>query len=333
MNVQYPRYGLILLALLPAWAAAQAFSVPAANSARVEAVYGISVKANAASSVKLSVDSGVLRAAFQLASDSTAGYSANAGLAIPLRFDRKTLALNWSTSLTFEFRNSTPIPDVLRVAYGSTAYPPGAVEADHVYANDWAGKTALDSGKAWKNAEFLIPDFALPSWWIPSVPFPSLDSVFQVATDLKISPRTLYRDSGFQADGERCGKCVTPTMTSVVLEIRKIELKGGEVCAWPNPEGGGGYESSLVIGLPNPALGVQGHPRTSLPEALWNSGRLSIRDPSRWSEADLVSLDGQVVRALSLQSQQSLDLPRGAFRVVLRARDGSSTSFAVVGIR
>lgn len=333
MNVQYPRYGLILLALLPAWAAAQAFSVPAANNARVEAVYGISVNANAASSVKLSVDSGVLRAEFQLASDSTEGYSANAGLAIPLRFDRKTLALTWSTSLTFEFRNSTPIPDVLSVAYGSTAYPPGAEEADHVYTNDLAGKAALDSGKAWKNAEFLMHHFELPAWWTPPVPFPSFDSVFQVATDLKISPRTLYRDSGFQADGTACRKCVSPTMISVVLEIRKIELKGGEVCAWPNPEGGGGCESSLVIGLPNPALGVQGHPRTSHPEALWNSGRLSIRDPSRWTKAELVRLDGHVLRLLPLRSQQVLELPRGAYRVVLTAREGGCSSVAVIGLR
>lgn len=332
MHVQFPRYGLILLALLPAWAAAQAFSVPAAENAQVEAVYGISGKANAASSVKLSVDSGVLRADIALRSDSTLAYSANAELNIPLRFDRKRTDLRWFTELTLEFRNSAPITEHLQVAFESAAYPAVDVAAGHIYQYALTRPSDLASGATWKTVSFLISDFELPSWWTPPVLYPTRDSAFQAATVLKISPRSFYSDSGFEAEGKKCAKCVNPTTSSVTLEIRKIILSGMH-CDNFDPNSGI-LNCEPIIGLPNPALGV--HERrvlVSSNEVVLKAGILSIQNPVRWSKADLVGLDGQVVRALPLQSQQSLDLPRGAFRVVLRARDGSSASFAVVGIR
>ncbi len=326
------RFAWATMALWPVLAQAQAFSVPAATNAEVESIYGISVEANAASSVKLSVDSGTLRAEFVLRNDSTLGYSANAGVKIPLRFDGKTLDLRWFSDLSLEFRNSALITDVLSVAFGSTVYPADEASAGHVYQNLISGPNFLAASLNWKSVNLSFDDFELPTWWIPPASYPTQDSVLQGVTVLKISPNSLYTDSGFQVDGKKCAKCVGPTMSAVVLEIRKLELSGLHC---DNFDPNSGITNCIpVIGLPNPALGVQGRHVVGPSNPInWKSGVLSIQDPTRWSKADLVGMDGQFVRTLGLQSRQAIDLPRGAYRVVLRAPDGRSASMAVVGVR
>jgi|GEM_PF-3287273 len=305
----------------------ESFSVPASDSVAVRELYGIGIFANPASKASVSVDSGVLRAEFTLASDSTEGYTANVGLMLPLSSGGSVVALasDGTSSLKqvrFEYRLSDRIADVMKWTFESELYP--SVMKGSEYAASLSGSTALSASLDWKAGRFDYADFGGPSWFTgPPAGFVTFDSILTRATALRIEPTTLYSASGSQF-GTVCNKCVDPTMKHLVLELRRIRI---------DRVGLDGDSTPLVLGLPRTQVGTSRRIAPSLADIFWQHGELRIADPSRWVSAGLVRLDGGMVRELPVRSSQKVELPATACRVVLFGRDGGTASLPVVGIR
>ncbi|MEK7394074.1 MAG: hypothetical protein AAB214_16060, partial [Fibrobacterota bacterium] len=200
------------------------YSQIASDSATARLLYGVSAFANRASSVSATVPGGyVSMDASKIASDSTEGYTANLGLIVPLTIDGASHDLTGLSTITFEYRNSDKITDYFGVQLLSNAYDPSLVTAGTIYEATLSGAIMLAPSTAWKTATIDLLDFATPTWWTAPADFPSIDDVLKSVNGIVFAPRTLYSASGTQG-GYACTKCVTPTMTKQVLDIRNITL-------------------------------------------------------------------------------------------------------------
>lgn len=210
------------------------FGIPAPATDSVRRTYGAYPWANPASKVELSVKDSVLTLdATKIASDEKMlagydGYTANVGVSIPIKPDRNYYNLKGLQAISFEFRNSDPIPDQLRISLYSKTYPCGAIEGEILYQADaLLGQGNLPAGTEWKKVELSLLDFAFPPVLSGAdSTMPPLDSVLKYLSDIEISPRTTYTDDGIQRGGRACTKCVNPTMTRQTLEIRNLVLIG-----------------------------------------------------------------------------------------------------------
>lgn len=193
------------------------------NSAVLSA-YGIEPIANAASKVELSVSNAELHAAMALADDGTKGFSVDVGVRIPLVNKQGTSKdLRKHTGLSFEYRNDMTIPAGITVAFGSENYPSQYVKAHTVYGG-WIFKSSdLAGGSVWKTAVIDFADLALPAWWAQPIGYPSIDSVFKAITDVEILPMTTFNGMGTE-NGNACFKCTDPTLKSLHLDIRNLQL-------------------------------------------------------------------------------------------------------------
>lgn len=295
------------------------FLLPAADSAAVRQIYGIGVVANPASKASVSVDSGILRAEFFLASDSTEGYTANVGLTLPLSPDGRALRLAFFGApllkqVQFEYRLSERITDVLEWNIESGLYSPEMIAGEFEHAGSLASTMALGASTDWKTAALEYGDFNPPIWFNgPSPGFITLDSILTGVTALRVEPRTLYSDSGYK-NGMVCKKCVNPTMKHIVLELRRVHIDLNCFdCG----------TTRIVLGLPKTPVGVSRRIAFRPAEIFWHGGVLQITNPARWTSVTVLGLDGRRLRTLAPSASQRLDLPPGSYRVLLRERDGS----------
>ncbi|QQS05240.1 MAG: chitobiase/beta-hexosaminidase C-terminal domain-containing protein [Fibrobacterota bacterium] len=197
----------------------------AADSATANSLYGFHTFWNKASSTGLAVDSGRLVFRATYASDGTAGYTANVGFMVTMRPDGAAMDLSNLSSISFEYKNSIKISDVLSVSFGSDIYPDAIVAAGTVYENTLAGTAALSAHSSWATATMDVLDFAPPTWWTPSVDFPQLADVLKQVPYIQFAPKTLYTGDGTQ-NGRACTRCVGPVMTTLTLEVRNIRFIG-----------------------------------------------------------------------------------------------------------
>lgn len=179
------------------------------------------------------------------------GYSANVGLLHPLTSDWAERDLSSFTGLSFEFRNSEEITDILEVAFGSSSYNPANADSGQIYSVPFADD--LTAGTEWKTVKITKADFATPSWWKKPSTFPKFDSVLKRVKNLQISPKTTYSKTG---DGvqikeggvsSKCTGCTGPTMTKQTLEVRNIVLEGVEKWPWPNPNDSGCADANMML--------------------------------------------------------------------------------------
>lgn len=257
MKKLYPVLATLALAASGAFAAAgdtwllSDYAAVTTDSVETNAQYGYQTFQNDASSVTVKVPGGyVSMVATTVASDGTEGYTANIGLLHPLDPAWEEHDLTGLTMITFEHQNTTKITDVLAVSFGSTAYSDAIAEAGTVYESAIGGTALAASATAWKKDTVLISDMATPSWWTAPDDFPSIDTVLKHVKNLQFAPKTLYTAKGTQ-NGEECTKCVTPTMTSVTLNIRNVMLHGVKPNQkpWPNPGMIGCEEGSATFQL------------------------------------------------------------------------------------
>lgn len=297
------------------------FELTAADSSKANAIYGIQAYSNPASKVALSVESGTLKTSIELASDGTQGYSANAGVLLPLQRTWEPVDLRSLSAVQFEYRNDRKIPDGLRVSFGSEAYTASQQAAETVYENSILGAAALAGDMTWRVANLDILDFAPPKWWIPAADFPVIEEVLAKAKNLDFKPRTLYSASG-TINGMACTKCVGPTMPQVTLELRNVKLIG----TGPLPIVGRGLipdaatpsSSFEFSGVETPAPVIHG--------ISWQAGALTLGDPSRWTSVQITTLNGRQLRTLEPSSRMTLDLPNGSYFAVLQGHDGTKSA-------
>lgn len=158
------------------------------------------------------------------------GYSANVGLLQPLSSDWSEHDLSGLTGLSFEFRNSEEITDVLEFSFGSSSYDSTNADSGQIYSVSFADNLA--AGPEWKKVVITKADFAPPSWWKKPSSFPKFDSVLKRVKNVQIAPKTTYAtgSKGLQikAGGVSvaCEDCIGPTMTKQTLEVRNIVLEG-----------------------------------------------------------------------------------------------------------
>jgi hypothetical protein len=203
------------------------FSQIALDSARARLLYGVSAFANSSSNVTVSVPGGyVSMVASKIASDGTEGYSANVGMMMPLTVDWAPHDLTGLRTITFEYRNSDKITDAFGVQLMSDVYDPALVAAGTVYEGVLSSAVMLAPSTAWKTATIDVLDFATPTWWTAPADFPYIEDVLKSVKGLMFVPRTMYSASG-TLNGIACTKCVSPTMTKQVLDIRNITLHKG----------------------------------------------------------------------------------------------------------
>lgn len=199
----------------------------ASDSATARLLYGVSSFANIASSATAIVPGGyVSLVASRVASNGTEGYSANVGLQVPLTVDWASHDLTGLATITFEYRNSDKITDAFGIQLLSDVYDPADVAAGTIYEANLSGAAMLSPSTAWKTATIDVLDLATPAWWTAPEYFPTVDDVLKSVKGLVFVPRTLYSASGTQ-NGFACSKCVSPTMTKQVLDIRNITLHMG----------------------------------------------------------------------------------------------------------
>jgi hypothetical protein len=132
-------------------------------------------------------------------------------------------------------------------------------------------------------------------------------------TALRVEPKTLYLDSGFQ-NGERCKKCANPTMKHLVLELRRIQI---DLNCFDCDT------TRIVLGQPKSQVGVAHRPTFSSEDISWHGGILQIANPARWTSVAVLAPDVRWLRTLAPSASQKLDFPPGSYRVFLRGRDGS----------
>ncbi|MBK8800656.1 MAG: hypothetical protein IPN71_01090 [Fibrobacteres bacterium] len=205
------------------------YAIAASDSAQSNRIYGIRTVGNAASATNVSVwpDSAgnfVRFNASKIASDSTEGYSADVGLIHPLKPDAKERNLTGLHAIRFEYRLSAPVTEALTVSFGSSAYTPRMMQFGEVHEG-YVEKPALSVVSTWQTAELLVLDMYTPTWWIASADFPEIESVLRNVHSLRFRPRSTYDLDG-ASNGIVCSKCVGPTMTRQILDIRKVELVG-----------------------------------------------------------------------------------------------------------
>lgn len=319
---------LLLFSFLPHLASAQeSFSLPAPDSAAVRRIYGIGVFANPASKASVSVDSGILRAEFDLASDSTEGWSVNVGLNIPLTPDREPLNLGRSggapmNRLRFEYRFSEKVTDALTWIFDSEVCPLSQAED---YRAWMVGGVKTGASRDWKRDTLEDGDFSGNIWWDPEPPtgYIPFDSLLTRVTALRVEPRSLYSASGFEK-GKACTRCVNPTMKHLVMELRYIQI---------DRLGPSGDTIPLVLGRPKAQVGVAPRPAFRPVDISWHGDVLQIANPARWTSVAVLAPDGRHLRALNLSASQRLDLPPGSYRVLLRGRDGSQAVRNLIRIR
>ena len=140
------------------------------DSLETATFYGAQPFVNQASKAVVTVpEAGYIRFnASTIASDTEtapkgSGYSANVGLLHPLTSDWAERDLTGFTGLSFEFRNSEKITDILEVAFGSSSYNPANADSGQIYSVPFADD--LTAGTEWKTVKITKADFATPSWW------------------------------------------------------------------------------------------------------------------------------------------------------------------------
>jgi len=208
-----------------------AYANAALDSAKANAIYGVSAYANPASKATVSVPGGYLRFDAPVIASEPAttpngnGYTANVGLIHPLRADWPTVDLRKLWAIRFKFRNAYKITDNLGVSILSRAYTDEQIRQGTTYDNPVTGVKILAADSVWKTAMLDRLDFAPPMWWTPPADYPSLDSVLSQVIALRIAPTTLYSANGTQM-GKVCSRCVGPTMEKQILDIQDIRLLG-----------------------------------------------------------------------------------------------------------
>lgn len=214
----------------------------------VRAKYGVSAVANPASSVNVTTIPGsVILNASKIASEPGQGFSTKIVLVHPLKQDGAVYDLTGLISIDFEFRNTAQITDYFAVSIGSTAYSEAVASAGTVFEAGISGASDLKPGTVWKTASVSVADFATPKWWI-DIPkdFPSIENVLMKVKDIRFTPKTTYTDSGM-SEGKACAKCANPTMTSQIIEIRRIALVGFEGPGRFNPPSTGCEGSGFAL--------------------------------------------------------------------------------------
>lgn len=179
------------------------------------------------------------------------GYSANVGLLQPLTTDWAEHDLTGFTGLSFEFRNSDEITDILEFAFGSSSYNPANADSGQVYSVPYSDD--LTVGTDWKKVTITKADFATPSWWKKPATFPKFDSVLKRVKNVQIAPKTTYSTTGAGVQIKEggvstpCTGCTGPTMTKQTLEVRNIILEGVE--KWPaiNPLDSGCADAKVMV--------------------------------------------------------------------------------------
>lgn len=303
------------------------FELTATDTASVNAIYGIQAYSNPASKVAISVGSGALKTSIALASDGTAGYSANAGILIPLNRNWEPMDLRRLTAIQFEYRSDKNIPDGLRISIGSETYTASQQAAQTVYENSIRGTSALPGDMNWRVANLDVLDFATPAWWIAPADFPVFEEVLAKAKNLDFRPGTLYSDNG-TINGTTCTKCVGPTMPQVTLELRKLKLLGSGTL----PTMGQGQIADAGSSSSFEFSGVD----VSAPVVhaiSWQAGALTLADPSRWTAVQITTLNGRQLRTLEPASRMVLDLPNGSYFAVLQGHDGKRSASSIQILR
>ncbi len=305
------------------------FELTATDTAKVNALYAIQAYSNPASKVAISVGSGTLKTTIALASDGTTGYSANAGILIPLQPTWEEVDLRTLTGIEFEYRSDKTIPDGLRVSFGSETYSQAQQAAGTVYETALRGATALPGDMTWRVARLDVIDFATPAWWIAPADYPVIQDVLAKAKNLDFRPGTLYSQNG-TINGTTCMKCVGPTMPQVTLELRNLKLLGsGQL-----PTVGRGQIAVPAVATPSsfefaglttsaPAIGA----------ISWHAGMLTLGDPSRWASVQITTLNGRQLHSLEPASRMVLDLPNGSYFAILQGHDGTRSASPIQILR
>lgn len=286
------------------------FEKRAVGNPEANAVYGLSSYADRNSSVTISVDSGVLRADLSLASVGSTGYSANAGVIVPLTFKWDTIDLSSARSLSFEYRISSKVTDYISVAIGSAAYSKAVSDAGTTY--EWAIKdaAALKSGSDWKVASLDAADLKLPDWFKPGADFPTLADVLAQGRLIQIAPKSGYKDTGTEANGNKCSACANPSMPKLTIEFRKFVV-------------GGLVDGDLALGLPDPrtAVGPRG-PHREIRALVPSREGWRLSDPESWTSVRIAKLDGSSSWRLDPRRTEAIDLPAGGYVAILTDRQG-----------
>lgn len=301
------------------------FEIAASDTASINSIYGIQPYSNNASTVALSVGSGVLKSDFNLSSDGTQGYTAIAGVLVPIRPTWETVDLRGLTSIQFEYRNDQKISDGIYVALGSSSYLLDWVAQGTVYQGEIRGATALAGGTSWKTATLDLGDFATPAWWTAPMDFPSIDSVLSQAKNLDIRVSSIYSLNGTMSDGTPCTRCVGPVTPKVSLELRSIKLIGNGTL----PTVGQGVVKSAGVPVVSPEFAGIEKAASASRAISWQSGALSLQDPSQWTSVQITTLSGRQLRTLEPAAQMSVDLPTGSYLAILSGHEGVRTALPI----
>lgn len=293
------------------------FELSAKDSSQARAIYGIAAYSNPASKVEVSVETGVLKSKTTLASEGSNGYSALAGILLPIQPSWEPVDLRNLSRIEFEYRYDNRISDGLRIAFGSNAYTANEVTSGTVYEQSLFQPRIEGSQSTWHLATLEAVDFATPAWWTATADFPSFDQILAQAKNLDISPRTLYSASG-TVNGIPCTKCVGPLTQNVTLEVRNLNLVGSE----PLPTVGRGILAEAPVPSSHEFAGVE-RAIAKKNQISSRTGAVELSDPSLWTAIEIVSLDGRQMKTLEPAARMNLDLPNGSYLAVLRGRDGS----------
>lgn len=225
------------------------YRVAAPDSASAQRIYGISTYSNAASATSVKVQDSVVRFHVDFASDTTAGFTANAGVVHNLSVPETAWDLSGLTRITFQFKSSEPIPGGLEVVLGSDAYTDRQREAGAVFKAVVRGASVATAQSDWFSVTLDIADFFVEGLDYNSRP--RIGQILQKLTQVRISPLSTYKDSGWAGD-KPCALCVRPTLASLELQLRRVTLQGITTdFRWPNPKGLGCVDGKQSIMLDN----------------------------------------------------------------------------------
>ncbi len=223
------------------------YETVAADSAEVNAIYGIQAFANPASDVSITVPAaGVIQlVGTKIASDGTEGYTANIGLLHPLTPDWAIADVTGVTAITLDVKFSAKPADGFEIALASDEYPKVYADGGKTYTKKvLAG--GLPAAGVWKTLTLPIEEFLPPDWWcVPDdvlkpcpADFPTLATILKNLKAVQFAPKVKYSAAGTQ-NGTGCTGCVTPTQPAITTEIRNVTLVGiGDGPGWiPNYSG------------------------------------------------------------------------------------------------
>ncbi len=224
-----------------------------ADSAEVNATYGIQAFANPASEVSTAAPgAGVIQlAGTKIASDGTEGYTANIGLLHPLTPDWAIADVTGVTAITLDVKFSAKPADGFEVALASDEYPTEYADGGKTYTKKvLAG--GLPAAGVWKTLTLPIEEFLPPDWWcvpddvLKPCPddFPKLETILKNLKAVQFAPKVKYSAAGTQ-NGTACTGCVGPTQTAITTDIRNVTLVGVESVPYVNPTNIGCSEEAV----------------------------------------------------------------------------------------